>query len=85
MEEKFYTYILYSQSKDRFYIGQANNLEKRLIRHNNKEVRSTKHGVPWTLVYHEIFPTRSEAMQRERYIKSLKNRTALQKIIKATD
>jgi putative endonuclease len=81
----FFTYILYSKSKDRYYIGQTNNLEKRLTRHNNKEVRSTKYGVPWLIVYHQAFDIRLEAMKHERYLKSLKNRVALQKIIGAMD
>ena len=85
MEEQFYTYILYSTTKGRYYIGQTNNIEKRLLRHNNKEVRSTKHGLPWTLVYHEIFQTRSEAIKRERYLKSLKSRIVIKKLIDAKD
>ena len=85
MEEQFYIYILYSTTKDRYYIGQTNNIEKRLLRHNNKEVRSTKHGVPWNLVYQETFLTRSEAIKRERYLKSLKSRVFIEKLIDAMD
>lgn len=47
----FYVYILYSKSKDQYYIGQANNVEKRIVRHNKGEVRSTKHGLPWEMKY----------------------------------
>ncbi|MBN3519274.1 GIY-YIG nuclease family protein, partial [Algoriphagus lutimaris] len=31
----FFVYILYSGSKDRYYIGQTENLEERLFQHNS--------------------------------------------------
>ena len=31
----FYVYIIYSKSKDSYYIGQTDNLEKRLFIHNS--------------------------------------------------
>ncbi|WP_373398424.1 GIY-YIG nuclease family protein [Algoriphagus halophilus] len=31
----FFVYILYSDSKDRYYIGQTENLEERLFQHNS--------------------------------------------------
>jgi putative endonuclease len=34
---KFIVYILFSESKNRFYIGFTSNLEQRLIRHNQKK------------------------------------------------
>ena len=66
----FYTYILYSAHSDRIYIGQTNDVNFRLSKHNAGLVRSTKSYIPWKLVHHEIFNTRSEAMLREKYLKS---------------
>lgn len=66
----YFTYVLYSTSADRLYIGQTDDLPFRLWRHNTRQVQSTKAYTPWTLVYVEVFSTRSEAMRRERELKS---------------
>ena len=73
-------YILQSDSMDGFYIGQAEDLHKRLKKHNDGESRSTKSGRPWRLVYSEEFPSRSEAVRRERYLKSPKGWKELREI-----
>jgi putative endonuclease len=65
----FYLYIIYSVSLDQFYIGQTQNLEDRLFRHNNSGSKSTKKAKDWVLKYTESFSTRSEAVQRETQIK----------------
>jgi predicted GIY-YIG superfamily endonuclease len=46
----FHVYILKSSFTLKFYCGQTDNPEMRLKRHNDAEVTSTKHGVPWQLV-----------------------------------
>ena len=74
-------YILYSISVDRYYVGQSSNLENQLKRHNQGKSKHTKSGIPWTLMYKESFETRSEAMAREKKIKSAKNREYLRRII----
>ncbi len=68
------TYVLYSASTDRLYIGQTNNLEVRLQHHNAGKVRSTKTYGPWQVIYTEMFETRAEAMQREQELKSHQGR-----------
>ena len=35
-----YVYIIYSRQIDRFYIGESENPDMRLIQHNNKEFKS---------------------------------------------
>jgi putative endonuclease len=52
------------------YIGQANNPDKRLEKHNKGQVKSTKGGCPFDLVYFERYNTRREAMFREWVLKS---------------
>ena len=65
----FLVYILYSETADRYYVGQTNNIEKRLSTHNNGGKKYTSKGRPWVLV--ETYPCtdRSEAVQLERKIK----------------
>jgi putative endonuclease len=80
----FYVYILYAKDFDRFYIGQTNNLENRLIRHNMGYVKSTKSYLPWEMVFYEKYQTRSEAMVRENYLKSLKSKIKIREIVDAS-
>jgi putative endonuclease len=63
------TYILYSETTTKYYVGQTNDLEGRVKRHNSGENSSTKHGVPWIILWSEVFETRSAAVLKERKIK----------------
>ena len=65
----YYVYILQSEVTLKYYCGQTDNIEFRLLRHNNNEVKSTKHATPWKMVGYIICDTRSEAMRLEREIK----------------
>ena len=67
----FYVYILYSHKDKKLYVGQTNDLGARVKRHASGYVDATKHRLPLTCIYSEQFETRSEAMQREHFLKSL--------------
>jgi len=73
--------ILYSDNLDQFYVGHTGNLDNRIKRHNQGRSKSTKTGVPWKLMYSEKFDSKSEAYQREMYIKRMKSRTFIEKLI----
>lgn len=63
----YFVYILRT-SANTLYIGQTNNVEKRLEQHKNKTCVSAKYMRyfdSFELVYIEEYPTRSEAMKRE--------------------
>jgi putative endonuclease len=75
-----YTYVLKNQ-KGSLYIGQTNNLQERIERHNKNRVVSTKRKGPWKIVWQKAFNTKGEAMKFENYLKSLKNKKYLEKII----
>jgi putative endonuclease len=68
----FYVYILKSTVEKRYYIGSTENVEGRLAFHNSNRARWTKRYQPWVLEHVEEFQTRSEAVKRERFLKSLK-------------
>jgi putative endonuclease len=70
----FYTYILHSESYNRFYVGSTENPIRRLADHNAGNTRSTKPNRPWRLIYTESFNTTREAHLREIQIKRWKNR-----------
>ncbi|MFM9988817.1 GIY-YIG nuclease family protein [Flavobacterium sp.] len=65
----FFVYILFSESNNRYYIRQSNNLEDRIHRHNSGYEIATKSGTPWKLIHHFQLQTRSEAMLLEKKIK----------------
>jgi putative endonuclease len=77
----FYTYILRSLTRKRYYIGSTKNLINRLKEHNFGEVQSTRYYIPWEIVHTEEFNTVSEARKREFYIKSQKSRKSIENLI----
>ncbi len=64
-----YVYVLRNPD-GRLYIGSTSDLERRVRRHQQGRGGWTRDGGPWEPVYHEQFPTRAEAVRRERYLKS---------------
>ncbi len=68
----FYTYIL-ENLKGKLYIGQTDNIEERVPRHNRGGSKYTANKGPWKLIFSREFETRSEAIAYEKYLKSLKN------------
>ncbi|EIM73349.1 Excinuclease ABC C subunit domain-containing protein [Nitritalea halalkaliphila LW7] len=78
----FTVYALYSQKFDKLYIGFTANLEQRLLSHNvlGKKGWSIKFR-PWTVLHIETFETKSEAMKREKELKSGKGRQFLRALL----
>jgi putative endonuclease len=73
LKTTFYVYILRTSSNT-LYVGQTNNLEKRMDEHRSKTIKSSKYVrsfASFELVYSEAFSTRSEAMKREYELKQL--------------
>ena len=66
---EYWTYILYSETLNKFYTGQTNNLDARIERHNLALVKSTKNGIPWKLIYSTKQSSRTEAIKLETKIK----------------
>ena len=44
-------YIIYSESRDKYYVGCTENLSNRIEQHNAGRNKSTKSGVPWIVKY----------------------------------
>lgn len=65
----YYLYIL-RNSHNRLYIGQTNNLQNRLVDHQNHHgAKFIKDYGDFRLVYTEQFTTRADVMQREKQLK----------------
>ena len=79
----FYVYVLRSETNNKYYIGCTNNIDRRITEHNTGKSLYTKNKGPWKLMYTEQFDNLSNAMQREKQIKSWKKRSAIDKLINA--
>lgn len=79
-----FVYVLRSISYKRYYIGSTKDLENRLNYHNSGRVKSTKAHKPWNIIYTESFNTKSEAIKREKQIKSYKGGNAFKRLIGST-
>ena len=78
------TYILYSPTLDRYYVGHAQDPVLRLERdHNGGRNKSTKTGAPWEHRWGRWFNSRAEAMALERAIKARKSRKYIEELIAA--
>lgn len=73
-ESGFFVYVLISESHGRRYVGQTDNIQRRLVEHNsaghNSRKFTSRHAGPWRVVHQEAFETRAEAMRREKWLKS---------------
>jgi len=76
-----YVYILQSQKNGRYYIGSANNPQKRLHEHNDGQVTATKYIRPLVFVFEQMFITQKEARGVEAKLKKFKSRRVIEQII----
>lgn len=77
---KYFTYVIYSESHNRFYKGMTQNIEKRLKEHNSGKTSSTKFYAPWRLIYFEEFSNRDDARKKEKFLKSGQGRDFIKQI-----
>ncbi len=78
----FTVYILYSENHNKIYIGYTSNIEQRLLSHNELGTKGyTLRYRPWKLIYTESFLLKSDAMKREKQLKSAKGREFIWNLI----
>lgn len=65
-----YTYVLFSGTDGKFYMGTTGDLRKRLQLHSAGRVRSTAYRRPLKLVYYQACLSADDAYRREWYPKS---------------
>ena len=78
----YFVYIIYSPAHNKYYIGQTNNFDLRLIRHNSGTEKYTSLYKPWEKVLVIEKPTRSEAVILEGKLKNLNRERLIQFIEK---
>ncbi|MDZ7722220.1 MAG: GIY-YIG nuclease family protein [candidate division KSB1 bacterium] len=78
----FTVYALYSSKYDKIYIGYTSNLQARFKSHNKLATKGwTIKFRPWEILYTEEYLTKSEAMKREKQLKSYKGRQFIRHLI----
>jgi predicted GIY-YIG superfamily endonuclease len=80
----FFVYVLENKN-GKLYIGQTQDLNKRIKEHNPTDEdadlsKFTHKHRPWKLIGSEKFPTRSQAMSREKQLKSWKDPKRVRKL-----
>jgi putative endonuclease len=64
-------YILHSPTYNKIYIGYTSNMAQRFLSHNELSPKGwTARFRPWNILYTEEYQSKTEAMQRERFLKS---------------
>ncbi len=79
----FCVYAIYNKEFEKYYIGQTHSIDKRLLEHNNHTFKSYTSRFPgkWELIYKESVATRSEALLREKQLKSGNGRAFIKSLI----
>ncbi|MCD0467653.1 GIY-YIG nuclease family protein [Flavobacterium sp. ENC] len=80
--EEFVVYILYSKKFNKTYTGYTSNLIERFKSHNFLETKGyTLKFRPWTVIHVEFFKSKSEALKREKYLKTGVGREFIKQLI----
>ena len=79
----WFVYALYNSQKNKIYIGITNNLNRRLIEHNEKRGNhyTAKIAGEWRMIYNEEVQNKSAALKREKQLKSFRGREYIKTFI----
>ncbi len=64
-----YVYVIKGKQSKRIYIGQTEDLLKRIKQHNKKQSTFTRFD-QWRLIYYEAYLSKIDALKRERMLKN---------------
>ena len=76
-----YIYVL-KLSDGSYYVGSCRNIVKRLLNHKYKQVLSTKHKLPFVVLYVKELATYTKARKEELRIKKWKKRKSIENLYK---
>jgi putative endonuclease len=78
----YFVYILHSEKDNKLYTGFTNDIKRRLEEHNGGKVASTKNRRPLKLIYYEAYLEKTDAENREIFLKSGSGKRYLKKQLK---
>jgi len=79
---EFIIYLLINESKDKTYVGFSDNIERRVLEHRGKKVKTTKDFGGFTYKVLEKVSDIRLAREAERYWKSSSGRKRIKDIFK---
>ena len=81
----YYVYAIYNRKNNKFYIGQSVDLTARLELHNEKEFKgyTSRFDGHWEIIYSEQVKSRTDALKREKQLKSFRGREFIKQHIPA--
>ncbi len=80
--EEFVVYILYSKKFNKNYTGYTSNIIERFKSHNLLATKGhTMKYRPWIVIHVKFFHSKSEAIKREKYLKTGVGREFIKKLI----
>ena len=77
----YFTYILYSAIKDKYYVGSCQDVNERLRKHNTNHSGFTGKTGDWIIKWIEEHANKTDALKREKQIKAWKSRKMIEKLI----
>ena len=77
----YFAYIIYSPTKNKYYVGSCEDVAKGLVKHNTNHKGFTGGMLDWEIKWMEEHPMKSDAIKRERQIKGWKSRKMIEKLI----
>ena len=78
-----FLYILHSKTSTKYYVGETHDVKERILKHNQHQYANaySKIANDWTLALNFECIDRSEALFLERFIKKMKSKFFIEKII----
>jgi putative endonuclease len=81
MNKKYVVYVIKSEEGYK-YTGLTEDIQNRLSQHNNHSLSKwTKRGKNWKVIYKEEYNSKSEALKREKWLKTGSGRDFLNKFL----
>ena len=77
----YYVYIL-KMCSNQLYTGFTSNLKRRMKDHESGKVKSTKLRRPLQLIHYEAYRLKSDALRREKFLKTSEGKNFLHKQIR---
>ncbi len=72
----YYVYFLYLSNGD-IYKGSTGDVMRRISEHEQGKVESTRHYRPVQLIGYEVYTLKSDALRREKFLKTTEGRRLL--------
>ncbi len=77
----FYVYILLLNNQQ-LYTGSTSDLKRRFYQHQHGMNSSTKHKRPLELIHYESYELKSDALRREKFLKTTEGKRLLRQQIR---